>query len=245
MTEKSECVCFNCNSFCSDRSDFDNGFGICINDNEFDPYIDDALENSDFSCCMELYQQKRFDGGRETCPDFEEAELIDIGDIDVDADDFVDKLKIIAIYEQMKTQNVDEVVKALYSSNEVVKEKALSTLFSYMFSGNKGAFDSLLKYYMELPPVVSISDVHFRLRILQDLISSKFNNELVDAFIKELYKMPSNNTTKQLFSKMIKFLERCPLDIVEDKVIWLLKERKFSSKMEQNIISIIDRYEGL
>ena len=38
---------------------------------EFEPYLDDLLENQDFSRCQELVNQKRFDWEQEACPDFD------------------------------------------------------------------------------------------------------------------------------------------------------------------------------
>ena len=62
----------------------------------------------------------------------------------------------------------------------------------------------------------------------------------------ELYKMHSNNTTRQLFSSILDFLSspRCDFDIVIDKLSWLLNNKKFSPKMEQNILAVIQKYEN-
>ena len=238
MTEELECICCNCSSFFPDRSDFENGFGVCLRDNdEFDPYIEEVLENVDFSCCIELYCQKRFNGDRKACPEFEETEIIEIEDSDTD--DYMDDQKASAIIEYLRTRNVEEFVKMLYCSNEEEKGKALYQISTCINFGNREAFDSLLKYYMALPQVVSIGDVHFRLKVLKTLISSEYRNDLVDVLIDELYMMPSNNTTRQLYSEILRFLNNCSNDIVKNKLRWLLKKKKFSNKMYSKILSII------
>jgi hypothetical protein len=69
-------ICTNCNySFPSEPFVID--FAICLNDPEFEFYLDDLLENQDFSRCQELVKQKRFDWEQEACPDFDPVEVID------------------------------------------------------------------------------------------------------------------------------------------------------------------------
>ena len=60
-------ICQNCSSFIQDTEDFRTGLGICVMDEEFEPFLDEILESADFSNCYELYLKKRFDGGREPC----------------------------------------------------------------------------------------------------------------------------------------------------------------------------------
>ena len=44
---------------------------------EFEPYLDDLLENQDFSRCQEFVNQKRFDWEQEASPDFDPVEVVD------------------------------------------------------------------------------------------------------------------------------------------------------------------------
>ncbi|MDD4681538.1 MAG: hypothetical protein PHP79_11810, partial [Clostridia bacterium] len=75
--------------------------------------------------------------------------------------------------------------------------------------------------------------------------SENCSNELIEMLVGELYKMDSNNTTRQLFSSILKFLSSssCEFDIVYEKLMWLLDNRKFRPKMEQNILSVIRKHE--
>jgi hypothetical protein len=56
-------ICQNCSSFFQDSRDTD--LGICLNDEVFEPFLDEIMENADFSNCYDIYLKKRFDGGKE------------------------------------------------------------------------------------------------------------------------------------------------------------------------------------
>ena len=75
-------VCFNCNHFFPVMIDEPSEFGICLNDKEFEPFIGELLENSDYACCQSLIDCKKFDGNRNTCPDFNEMEVGECFEID-------------------------------------------------------------------------------------------------------------------------------------------------------------------
>jgi len=77
-----ERICFNCNFFLSSRPGFSE-YGICLEDKDFDPFIDELLENLNYSCCEALLREKEFPGDRDACNLYEEAEIIEI-----DNDDF-------------------------------------------------------------------------------------------------------------------------------------------------------------
>jgi hypothetical protein len=42
-------ICQNCSSFFQDSRDTD--LGICLNDEVFEPFLDEIMENADFSNC--------------------------------------------------------------------------------------------------------------------------------------------------------------------------------------------------
>ena len=83
--EQLERICFNCNYFFPSRAEATE-FGICLEDKDFEPYIDELLENLNYSCCQELIQEKEFPGDKDACNQFEEAEIIDIDDEDYQTD---------------------------------------------------------------------------------------------------------------------------------------------------------------
>lgn len=247
-------ICYNCSSFFTDVNDLEADFGVCIQDEAFDGYLDEICESTDFSLCIDLYNEKRFDGNRDVCADYDEIEIIENEDEDEDEESEngsqMTEEELDRRYEIYRTQDVDDIAKYLNSEEEKLKSKAISALLYLMNFKNENAFYCMLNYYKNLPTVESIDDVHSRLKVLDRFyyinINQNCSNDLIEMLVGELYKMPSNNTTRQLFSSILKFLSnsRCEFEIVIDKLSWLLCKRKFSPKMERNILSVIQKHEN-
>lgn len=248
MIEELERICCNCSNFFTDVNDLDGNFGVCIKDEAFEEYLDEIFENADFSVCIDLYKEKRFDGERDVCADYDEVEIIE--DEESENGSQMTEEELDRRYEIYRTQDVDDIVKYLSSEEEKLKSKAISALLYLMNFKNQNAFYSMLNYYKNLPTVESIDDVHSRLKILDRFyyfnINQNCSNDLIEMLVGELYKMPSNNTTRQLFSSILEFLSSpgCEFEIVIDKLSWLLDNRKFSPKMERNINSVIHKHEN-
>lgn len=75
--EPLERVCFNCNYFFPSRTEASE-YGICLEDKDFEPFIDELMENLNYSCCQELIQTKEFPGDQDACNKYDEAEIIGI-----------------------------------------------------------------------------------------------------------------------------------------------------------------------
>ena len=72
MEEEFEKICFNCNAFMGLDTEYSSDdFGICLNDPDFEPYIDVFFENHNFDCCQALIDKKKISGETEGCDDFE------------------------------------------------------------------------------------------------------------------------------------------------------------------------------
>lgn len=247
MYEELEKICNNCSNFLIDVNDFESNLGVCIQDEAFDEYLDKIFENSDFSFCIDLYKEKRFDGERDACADYDEVVIVE--DEELENECQMTEEELDRRVDALKNQDVSDIAKFLYGE-EKEKNKAISVLLYLMNFNNKNAFDTMQNYYSNLPPVGSIDDVHFRLKILDKFYYFNINEncsiELIEMLVGELYKMHSNNTTRQLFSSILKFLSesRCESDIVIDKLSWLLNNKKFSPKMEHNILAVIRKHEN-
>lgn len=248
MNEELLRICLNCSNFFTDMKDLTSNCGVCIKDEAFAEYLDEIVENADFSECMELYNEKKFDGDRDVCADYEEIEFIE--DEELENESQVTEEEFDQRFEALRTQDVNDIAEFLHGE-EKEKDKAVSALLYLMNFNNKNSFDTMLNYYKNLPAVESIDDVHFRLKILDGFyrfsINNKCSNELIEMLVGELYKMPSNNTTRQLFSSILEFMtdRRLEFEIVIDKLYWLLDNRKFSPKMEQNILAVIHKHENI
>ncbi|MEA4903159.1 hypothetical protein [Desulfitobacterium sp.] len=221
-------ICQNCNSFFQDIKELDIDFGVCLMDSAFEPFMDEVVENADFSCCRELYLKKRFDGAREVCENYEEIEVVDISD-DEDINPYIHS-------EKMKHQNVDEVIKYFYDADNTIVNNAISTISMYVHIGNEKAYKGLIDYYVSLGPAESLEDVYLRLKIVDILTSKESEKNTIKAYVNELARTPSNNTTRQLYTEILKRLSRCPSEMVQEPLMDLLEKKKFSYKIKNRIM---------
>jgi len=221
-------ICQNCSSFFHDSRDTD--LGICLNDEVFEPFLDEIIENADFSNCYDLCLKKRFDGRKEACDQYEEPEIIEIHD-DEDFNAYI-------LHEKLKHQNVDEIIKYFNSSDKEIVKKAISAISTYVFIGNRGAYEGLINYYMGLGPAESLEDVYIRIKIVDILSTKESERDTVEAYVNELTRTPSNNTTRQLYSLVLKRLSMCPVEIVRELLLELLDKRQYSYKTRKRIMEI-------
>jgi hypothetical protein len=73
-------TCIDCSSYLPVPPDELTEFGICLNDEAFDPFVEELLQGLTPSTCKALLEKKRFVGDRLVCPDFQESEIIEIDD---------------------------------------------------------------------------------------------------------------------------------------------------------------------
>lgn len=225
-------ICCNCTYFFSDTNDIESGFGVCTRNDTFEEFIDEILEYSDFKDCMPLYMENRFDGDCEVCQYYEEIDLTETT---------IEEIKMDLRLEQYRTMDIDGQVKMLYSDEAEQTENAMRTLIWLSNLGNESASYELLKYYNDLPPAKDLDDVHRRVDLVKHIGRKCDEKEVVDAYINEIKRSDSNNTTRQLFTAIIERLERLPLELVEEPVVQLLKNKRFAAKLEKRIQSIIFR----
>jgi hypothetical protein len=106
----------------------------------------------------------------------------------------------------------------------------------------------LLKYYLSLGPAESLDDVYIRMDIID--MFSRYESEriTIEAYVNELERTPSNNTTRQLYKKLLERLQKCDDDIVYDLLSDLLTRKKFSNKIKKRIIDVMEydsNYDGM
>ena len=186
---------------------------------EFEPFLDDIYEYSDFSSCFDLYIQKRFSGDKEACSDFELLEFIE----ELDDESYGELLR-----EAFKNQNVSEIIEKLYLSDRHHAKEAAATLSNFIALGNKMAYEGLLKYYNELPSAVELDDVHLRIEIVKALSYKKSEPSTIDAYVNELIRTPSNNTTRKLYSEILDLLAICPIELIDEPLTNLLEKRQYA-----------------
>jgi hypothetical protein len=76
MPETVDRICANCSSFFPDTFKATEN-GICLADKTFKPYLDELLNHGNFTVCKELIKEKRFHGGQDACPLYDEVEMRD------------------------------------------------------------------------------------------------------------------------------------------------------------------------
>lgn len=222
-------ICQNCTSFFQDIKD--TYLGVCLNDEAFEPFLDNIIEDEDFSKCYELYLEKRFDGGKEACDQFEEPEFLDVPE--------GEDINAYLLVERMKYQNVDEIIEGFYNSNNEIVNKAISFISTYIRIENKDAYEGLMKYYMSLGAAVSLEDVRIRMKIVDTLSATIQEKSTIEAYVNELVRTPSNHTTRRLYSLILEYLGECPGEMVREPLIQLLEKRQYSYKMKNKILGII------
>ncbi len=259
--EEMDRSCFNCNHFFPVIMDEPSEFGICLNDKEFEPFIDELLGNSNYACCQSLIDRKKFDGNRDTCPDFSVME--DSFEIDegtefgrelvetIKSGQFgQEKLEEIILREQirnidLKTLPVEKYSKQLKHPDPRERASAISTLGSLIFQENKDAFHELFNFLKQLPPPETREEVHFKKDVFRYFVHlahsehSEFRTKLTQFLLGELNNIPSNNTTRQWISSILQFLESCPLEEISDPLEKMLSSNRFSYRLKKRIKNIL------
>jgi len=138
----------------------------------------------------------------------------------------------------MKHQNVDEIIKYFYDANNKIVNKAIVKIATYVHLGNESAYEGLVNYYMGLGPAESLEDVYMRIKIVDILSSKETEKNTIDAYVNELARTPSNNTTRQLYTEILKRLSRCPSEMVHEPLLELLGKRKYSYKIKNRIMEV-------
>lgn len=250
-------ICTNCNySFPSEP--FMSDFAICLNDPEFEPYLDDLLENQDFSRCQEFVNQKRFDWEQEACPDFDPVEVVDedvpfspelssaieklARDGDLTAKTFQQTV-LEDMVDKIDWANVpveDYVEKLNNAKTPKAREKAVRSLGALVCHENRAAFDALYGYLKDLPPPTTVEQTHFRVEILREIShTQKFRLKLAHLLVKDLFRTPSNNTTRGWYTAVFRFFEASPADIAEKALSPMLDSKQFSYRIKKRVKAIL------
>lgn len=227
-------VCQNCNHFIQDPSDLTSSLslGICALNEVFEPYLEDIFEEGDFSGCWDLYVEHRFTGEREPCDDYDEVQFAEDGE---EALDYEGE----RILEQIRDTNVDEAVKYLHSDNFQYVRRAFYAIEKYVRLGNKSAQKALLEFYRNLGPAAALDDVHLRVQMINTISSADIETDLISIYIDELFRTPSNNTTRQLYTVILEKLGQYSFGEIGDPILNLLEKKEFAPKMRQRLLDLL------
>ncbi len=254
--EKLEKICWNCTHFFPATMEEATEFGICLNHEEFEPFIEELLENSDYSCCQDLVDRKKYEGDREACEDYEETEGIEIDDDSplgrelrrlIEAGELTPETFEQALLEEQirnidwTTMPVDKYEAKLKDPSPGKRQEAISSLHAMISLGNKQALLALVNFLRGLPLPETIEEVHFKKDILRRLDRPETREVLIPYLIDELYQIPSNNTTRQWISEIFRFLEYSPIELIRDPLEQMINDKRFSYKLKLKMKSILQQ----
>ena len=254
-----ERVCTNCN-YCFLSEPFASDFVICLKDPEFEPYLDEILEEQDFSRCQDLVKQKRFSWEQEACPDFDPMESSD-EDIPLSPElsSAIDQLakdgnltsETIqqAIFEDMvdgidwAKVPVEKYVERLNNAKTPeARKKAVQSFGSLIGQKNKAAFNALFSYLKDLSPPTTVEQTHLRIEILRQLnFTLNFQKKLARLLVKDLFRTPSNNTTRGWYTAVFRFFESSSADIAEEALQPILDSPQFSYRIKKRVKMILEQ----
>jgi hypothetical protein len=237
----------NCQSYYPDRLDEETEFGICLNDSDFEPHIDELLEKQNFNCCKELIARKRFDGNKEVCQDFEMAEIkedpiLEQGLEELAKDDNINEETVNEIFlaYSVRNRSVGEYPKKLQSPSSEIRVEAIETRAGFASFKNKGACELLVNFFRNIPPSKSLQEVHFKIKVFGFVERGEFQKELVPILIKDLHNTSSNNTTRQWITEIFRFFQRCSIEDMREPLEKMLKEKCFSYRIKNKIKEILE-----
>jgi len=247
-------ICLNCGAFFPASFEMPDDFGICLNDPEFDPLIDEIFDRQDYASCQELVDRKKFNGEREACSEFEPIEeieieddsplgrdlkgLMDAGQLNADTFEralFEDQVRNVA-WTQMPVERQKKELK-----HPDTQGRAIESLGGMISLGNREAFMVLSQFLKELPPPTTIEQVHSRKDVLKYLRRSEERGALLPYLVDALYRTPSNNTTRQWISDILDFMEYLPFEQVSEPLEKMLEDKRFSYKLKQKMEYVLIR----
>lgn len=231
-------------------------FGICLNEEAFEPFVKELLEGSIPGACRALVEKKKFVGERAVCPSFQESEIIEIDDDSPIGQDLrrlrehgeltPETLEEAVLREQARridwrTLPVDRYVKQLESKRSGERDAGISSLGAMITLENRAAFHALLRFLSSLPPAETIDAVHLKREILRHLNRWRDKSAVAPILIDELGRIRSNNTTRQWISDIFRFFEQCPLVGIQEALEAMLSDKRYSYKFRRRVRDVLSR----
>jgi hypothetical protein len=248
-------TCLECGSYLPASYNEFTEFGVCLNDEAFEPFVEELLEGVIPDSCRELVERKKFQGETHTiCADFQAVQSFEIGDDTIlgqqlrrlaEKGELTPEALEAAVWEERlnhidwKTQPVDRYSRQLESYIPEERDKAISSLGALISLENPEAFQTLLRFLVNLPPPTTVREVHLKMDILRQISFTNHREAVVPYLIEELGRTTSNNTTRQWIHDILQFLERCPLEVIQDPLDEMLARRQFSFRLRRRILDMI------
>ncbi|MBP8989773.1 MAG: hypothetical protein KBG64_06085 [Clostridia bacterium] len=222
-----ERICQNCSYFFSNSAE-DYEQGVCIREEAFLPYIDEIIQKNDFSCCLDLYHEKCMPADRPACDEYDEIEILSEEEWEAEVH-----------REKMRTADVSEFAEKISDADPEIRLKASDILSYCACYGNEDARRALVDSYNALGPAETIDEVNIRIKLINDLRFLPYSSDIVEALLQEFYRTPSNNTTRKLHRKVLKFLDYYPYEMIKEPLEELLRKKKLGPRMREHVLDLL------
>ena len=136
---------------------------------------------------------------------------------------------------------VDKYVEELNNAKTLeAREDAVKSLGSLVALDNQAAFDALCIYLKDLPAPARLEETHFRVAILRQLDHTRSRRlELAKLLVEDLFRTPSNNTTRGWYTAVFHFFETSSADIAEKALSPMLDSPQFSYRIKKRVKGIL------
>lgn len=252
-----ERLCCHCNFGFPSEAD-GSEFGICLHDQEFEPFLDDILERQDFGRCRQLVKNKRFDWDHEACTFFDPIEdlgiecspelaatlgkLAEQGELTAEAverrllEDHVSRVN----WQEMPVDSyVDQLNRAITVEQ---RDPILQQLGGLVTHENRDAFDALCDILRKQELPATLPQSHLKCSLLGYLSRSKESRkELADVLVDDLLRTPSNPQTRCWYAGVFHFFEYTAPEFAEECLGRILGSPQFSYRIKRRVREIIRR----
>lgn len=242
-------ICGNCSFHIPvELDDNSDDVGVCSFNDIFDPHWDE-ITNNDYSNCRKLIEENLIKTDDEICDKYEQVEFREDEEI---SHEIIEKLKsgkemkpkflkdllleiqIDNTQHYLKTKDVIEEKNKLFSGNKDEAKETIESLLAMSCFGNKKAENLLLDYYLQLPPVTTLEECHYKIYLLNKFNCSK-NKKFAKCLIDELYKTKSNATSRSLITNIFKYLGYVELEYIAKDLENMLKDKRFSYRLKNKM----------
>jgi len=247
--------CLECSAYLPASNDEFTEFGICLNDDAFDPFVEELLKGPIPDSCRGLVDEKKYRGEHHPrCPAFQRIDSFEVDDDSplgqrlrclAERGELTAGALEAAVFEERvkqtdwKTLPVEQYARELESERPEERDKAISSLGALIALENPDAFQELLRFLTGLPAPTTIGEVHLKIEILGYLRCEKDRETVAPCLIEDLGRTPSNNTTRQWIVEILRFLERCPLEVIKEPLERMLVHKQFSFKLRRRVLDMI------
>jgi hypothetical protein len=105
---------------------------------------------------------------------------------------------------------------------------------------NQAALDALCIYLKDLPAPASLEETHLRAAILRQLTHTRSHRlKLAKLLVEDLFRTPSNNTTRGWYTAVFHFFETSSADIAEKALSPMLDSPQFSYRIKKRVKGIL------